>query len=175
MIGWIKNLLRKNNGHSELVNEDAYRPDQRHIYHYWNGSEMIKADPLCLFRAVMDVETELEIDIRVSRSPSKDARKAHEAVLSKIRQVFSVKSLENGGLTEVETIGLLDHFMGYCGWVKKNSRVSQTESAETSPDSRQFIAEAPPTLNGSASSSIASEPSISDPTRSPSEPASPSA
>lgn len=119
MFLWLFNNKRK---------IDIYYPKERLIYSYFNGEQTIKEDPMILWKKLMDHGPSLSIDIKVSKSPSKDAVKAHTNLVKTIREVFNVKSLCDNGLTEVETTDLLDHFMEYCDQLKKNSSQLQTQS-----------------------------------------------
>ena len=167
---WLSGLFARRGG-----SHDFYRPGQRLIYRYWDGEKVITADPMVLYRRVSDVGPELSVDIRVTNSISKGAGKAYTNVLKKVREIFSVKSLEEGGLSETETLELLDHFLGYCDGVKKNSRSTLTTATETSAPSAPSSAESPPTTNTSASGSTGGEPFTAGPALTPSEPASPTA
>lgn len=123
---------------------DVYDPKEKMVYRYWDGEGMRRADPMVLWRAMMEVGPELAIDIKVADSPLKDAPKAHQSACKKIRGVFSIKEFDQGGLSEVKLLELADHFMIYCHSVKKNSRVSVTvdlpdASWNTSPTSESGL------------------------------------
>lgn len=138
---------------------DLYKPSQKKIYAYWNGREEIQADPIMLYKRMMVKGPELSIDLKVADSSSKDAAKAHDAAIVKIQEIFSLKPYENGGgLTQTQQIELLEHFLIYCEWLKKNSRKSQTTLTPTE-DFKPTSAENQPTLNTLDSGSIGSEPS----------------
>jgi hypothetical protein len=167
-VVWFLNLFRPRERY------DLYTPGQRLIYSFHDGSKVVRADPLELYRKLMAVGPELNVDMKVSVSPSKDAPRAHENVVKKVREVFGVKPLEEGGLTELEAIQLLDHFLTFCGFVKKNSSqppTSSTATEEPSPSSPG----SPPTSPSSGSGCAAAGPSSAGPTPSPSGPGSPSA
>ena len=150
MFKWLANLFRR----SEKW--DVYNPGEMQIYSYFDGEKWVKADPVALYGRVSDKWLELEIDMKVSTSPSKDAAKAYKTLASKIREIFGIRALEEGfkipeqgTLTDVAVLALLDQFLTYSGFVKKNSSPSQTTSTPsevckpTSPKS-------PPTSNTSA-------------------------
>src|SRR5207248_2432217 len=90
-----------------------YNPRQRATYSYFDGTAVRPVDPLILYKRLMDKGPELAIDIKVSQSASKDAAKAHAGLVAKIREIFTVKPLEEGGLSEVEAIALFEHFVAY--------------------------------------------------------------
>lgn len=154
---------------------DQFRPKDRMIYTYWSGSQTVRADPLALYKKMMDVGPSLAIDMKVANSASKDAGKAHDELVEKIRSIFSVAPLDKGGLTELETVELLDHFLTYVGMVKKNSSSYPTSPTGTSEPSASTSAEGPPTTSSADCGSTASGPSTAEPTPSLQPSASPSA
>lgn len=158
-FGWPWGWFRKND------EDDAiFSLGERLIYRYNDGKKMVQADPLRLYKAVMTVGPELEIDIKVSKSPSKDAAAAHEQALLKIRKVFGVKPLEEGGLTEIETFRLFDHFMSFCGIKKKDTNGLPTSPEAPSLPTPPSLAEGPPTPKPSDSGSTGSGSSNEKPT-----------
>lgn len=164
MFAW----LRKWFGQDDF---DQYRPRERLIYQYFNGREAVRADPMLLYKKLMEVGPELDIDIKVANSPSKDANKAYESMVAKIRQVFDLKPLADGGLTETETVELLDHFIRYNESIKKKVKTSPTSSTSLAASATANSA-----TNGStACGSAASVASTSRPKSSLTEPVSPSA
>lgn len=117
---------------------DVYAPNQRCIYSYWNGRELLRVDPMILYKKLMEVGPELDVDIKVANSSSRDANKAYENMLAKIRQVFSVQPFDQGGLTEEETVALLDHYMAFNTASKKNWKpfaISSNSSVASGPPS----------------------------------------
>lgn len=157
---------KKNTAKKEQPETGVYRLQDRLIYKYWNGNEEIIADPLVLYKKMMARGPELSIDIKVSTSISKDADKAHDQAILKIREIFSVKSLDEGGLTELETVQLLDHFLLYCEEIKKNSSYSVISSSNS--DTKPSFRANPPIQNSSASGSIGGESTTGAPVSPPS-------
>lgn len=153
MFRWFKSWFSRS-----AMPYDVYRPKERMIYSFWNGEKIVTADPLVLYKRVMDCGPELAIDMKVSKSASKDATKAHGKAIDKIRNIFKIKEIEQGGLTELEGMDLLDHFLTYCDVVKKNSSILPMQSTST-VDSPTTSQENPPTSNSSVSGSIANDPS----------------
>lgn len=141
-----------------------YHPKERLIYKYWNGKELIAADPMTLYKKVMDVSAELAIHFSVAKSQSKDAKDAHENLIETVRKVFGVRSLEETpeGLGQTESISLLNHFLAYCNRLKKNSRTFATTS-KLSEDSQLTSENAQPTSNISDSGSTENVPSSEKP------------
>ncbi len=154
---------------------DIYKPRERLIYKYFNGKEEIAADPLTLWKKVMAVGPEMSIDIQVSQSPMKNAPEAHTELLSKIRGIFTVTPLnEKGeGLSELETVELLNHFLIYSERLKKNTSPYATSSSN-SEVSAVSSGDGPVTRNTSDSGSTENVPSTENPIPPPSEPLPPS-
>lgn len=150
----------------------------RMIYRYSNGKDVVAADPIRLYKRVMDVGAELSVDIKIANSPMKEAKDAHQKMLEKIRAVFDVRPLEEGGLTELETVELFDHFMIYVQLVKKNGSQTPTASTGTSTTTPTSTTGGPgdslATTYTSGSGSTEPVPGSDTPGPSPSGPASPS-
>lgn len=154
MFGWFK----KRN--------DIYSPKERKIFSYFDGKRTVQADPLALYKRVMDKGPSLSIDIAVSQSQSKDAAKAQKELVENIRKIFNIEFLTNeieceGTLTDVEVLNLLDMFMDYTADVKKNSKTSLIMPTTTLPSSTSKDDQA--TINTSDSGSTKTEHSISEP------------
>lgn len=164
---WLVSFFRKT---PALIQEsyDVYLPQDREIYSYFDGEKVVRVDPMPIYKKIMAIGPELSVDIKVARSPMKDAQKAHGAAVRKIREVFSIKEFDKGGLTEQESMDLLDHFLDYADSIKKNSSTSVISPPETSlptsvplPD-LSGVGSVPnqPTTNTSDSGSTVSELSI---------------
>lgn len=174
MVAWLEKILYW--FYNRCTSEgryDVYQPKERAIYSYFNGQEVLRIDPITLYKKLMEIGPELDIDIKVANSESKDAAKAQAKVIERIRWVFSVKSLEEGGLTEDETAGLLDHYLRFTDQVKKNLNYLGTSWAP-SVASEPPLAANPVTSNSSDCGCAGSAVSTSKATSSPSEPAWPS-
>lgn len=153
----------------------TFRPKERMIYVYFDGRKDVKADPMILYRRLMDRRMELSSDIKAAFSGSpKFAAKAYTKMIDNIREIFQVKPLDEGGLTEPEAGDLLAHFMDWTEDLKKNSRMFPTPATETQAPSESSLEGDQPTPNTSVSGSTASAPSTEEPPPSPSEPPSPS-
>ena len=145
---------------------DIYSPKERKIFSYFDGERTVKADPLALYKRVMDKGPSLSIDIAVSSSQSKDAAKAQKELVENIRKIFNVKSLTNeiecvGTLTDTEVLNLLDMFMDYTADVKKNSKTLPTTATTTPLSTTSKNDQA--TTSTMDSGSTKTEPSISEP------------
>lgn len=169
LFGWLFSWAKKPNE----TDFNFYRPKDRFIYHYWDGQKDISADPLVLYKKVMECSHEIAIDSKVALSQSKDALKAHDSLLENIRKIFGVKRYEEGGLTETETDDLLNNFLLYADNVKKNSSPFATSLGTTEDSTPTSEENPPPTFNTSASGSTENGPTTNDPHPPPLEPASP--
>ena len=167
MFGWLTNLFRKNTDDDETFG--LYHPKETLIYTYWNGQKLIKADPLTLYKKMMEQGPDLQTVIKVASSIHKDASKAHTEAVSRIRSIFNVKSYEEGGLTEIQTMDLLDNFLTFSGFSKKNSNPSPISSGETSGPSDPSPVGNPHTPNSGDSGSAAAVPPTDSPIASKSE------
>lgn len=168
MFSWFK----KKNKIEKTETFDVYKPNERMIYVYWDGEKEIKSDPLTLYKRVMDSGPEMSVNLKVSSSPSKDASVHHDCLVKKVREIFKLKSLDDGGLTEMEAIGLLDHFLSYCAAIKKNSSQSAMLSNPT-VDSTNSSPENQPISNSSDSGYVNNEVSTEKQEQSPMEQESP--
>lgn len=166
MVRWLLSRLRSLRG-SGAHRFDLYAPAERQIFHYWNGVEIVKADPVELLRKMAGISAELAVNWKLALSPSGAAPRAYADMLVQIRDLFGVKPLAEGGLTETETIGLMDAFLEYVEQVKKNS--GSTETSWILPVTPPSPAEDPPTPSSSDSGSTESEASSTPPTPPPSE------
>jgi hypothetical protein len=157
----------------------VFAPSARQIYRFWDGRVWRTEDPMELYARMAKVGPELSVEMKVAQSPSKDAAKAHAKMLEEIRGIFGVVPLKEGGLTQIETVGLLDHFLIFCEALKKNTPPPPTASAATSttsaPPQGTSESAAPATANSSPSGSSESDSSTGTPGPSPSEATSPSA
>ncbi len=151
---------------------NIYKPRELLLYEYFDGSKMVKADPMVLWKRIMEVSTDLDIDIKVSKSVSKDAPEAHDKVIKKCRRIFNLKPLEDGGLPETETVELFDHFMLFCWSLQKKMNGFQISAEATLVTSNSSPAESPPTPKPSPSGSTETEKPIEEPKSSDSEPVS---
>lgn len=161
MFRWIRSLFA---GKQE---EEAfgYAPEQRVIFPYFDGKATRRADPIVLYRKYSKVKTVLHADAAVAQSPSRAAEEKYLSMLGMIRGIFDVQELgESGGLTEQETVDLLNSFLGFMEALKKNTRTSATSPTATSPATGPCAGEIPPTRPSSASGSTGSVPCTAGPT-----------
>lgn len=153
-----------------------YKPKERLIYQYYNGKEVVKADPMTLYKKVMDVGPEMAIHFKVAKSQARDAKGAHDALIGEVRKIFGIVSMEDDpdhGLPQMETMEVLDHFLTFIARVKKNSRTLPTPSAP-SEDSTPTSEEGGPLTSSTSDFGSTESGSLTDaPRQSHSEPGSP--
>lgn len=181
MFRWIWNKLFSKR-QEPLPN--LFTPTERNIYRYgvgWDARGRVvfrDADPMALWKRLMDKGPEVAINIKVAESPSRDARKCHTALVEQIREIFQLPKAGEGGvavpLDEINCTGLLDSFLIYTGGVKKNIQTSATSSGATPSDTPDTSGESSPTKSTSGSGSTDSDSSTATPPPSPSASASPS-
>lgn len=149
---------------------DTYLPAERLIYRYFNGSKVIAADPVLLFRGILGVGPELSAEIKIARSPSAEAPKAHADAVAKVRNIFKAAPLsEDGtGLGDQECLDLLDHFLIYCDGLKKNMSPTVTSPEETSAPTPSSSGGSPPTGSTPDSGSTGTAPASGGPETPPS-------
>ena len=166
-LSWLKSFF---------VTDDSwsiYKPTDRGIYSYFNGTAIVSADPMELYRALVSADLDQDFLVATTTNFSgdlpthilqkvrKDADEAYQRILSKVRAAFSLKPVAEGGLPEDRVFELFTHFMDYTDRVKKNSRTLQTTlkpSADWTPISKE---ESLPILPISDSGSIESGQSTS--------------
>jgi hypothetical protein len=125
MLGWLKRL---------------FVPEDRLLFHYWDGQKARLIDPLVANRAIFTIGDFAE-DCKVASNPLKDDGQgfyklddvlaAEDSLRDRTRQVFGVKpwSESTPGLTLQETDDLLCRFLAFRDEVKKKLKHSPTSSA----------------------------------------------
>jgi hypothetical protein len=154
--------------------DDLFEVEEKLIYTHLKGytptgqKVFVRKDPIELYRRVMEHGQEISINSKVARSASKGAPECWVKLVSRLREVFEIPPVEEGGLPSLHMVKLLNHFMDYCGSVKKNLPTVTTSASATSagtPDSGTSTAASPPTTpTTSASGSTATETSTDTPT-----------
>ena len=104
---------------------------QRQIFSYWDGSRQRSADPLEVARA-LDYHPKFSAKLHIPLIESGDDD-ALQITLGAVRDVFGVPawSEKTPGLTQQETIDLLDRFVTYLDDLKKNIKHSPTTAPPT--------------------------------------------
>lgn len=120
-----------------------WKPEERLIYRYWNGSKEVGADPLVLYRALMG-QSESDIKSDGALMETGDAE-ALGRIVAAARKVFNVEEFheENGepvGLLESEVLQLLNDFASWTNETQKKMSLqtfslptAETSSADPSP------------------------------------------
>ncbi len=111
------------------------------IYTYFNGTEMVKADPMVLFKKWMERAGDLDGDFAIIRVGQMGADEAYEKALGRIRAIFDIKPLVDGGLDEDSTFDLFYHFIRYIEEVKKNLKSLPTSPPTTESPPRPILVE----------------------------------
>jgi len=99
-------------------------PTDRVLYHYWDGSKTVQADPMWLYKRILAVGPELSKTITESEKDlnAEESRKASDQVLVLLRGIFNVQNMDGGGLTETETMDLLHHFWDFMETLRRKNR-----------------------------------------------------
>lgn len=159
MWQWIKSLFTEEQQPANLFN-----PEHRNIYRYWDGREVRQRDPMDLYRRLCARGGDIVSYAKLAVSPSKDAAFGHTKLVEHIREVFEVKPLSEGGLTEGESIDLWIHFLEYSESVKKKPKNSPTSPGGTSPGTPPSPGDPPATKSSSDTGSTGGEDSTGTPT-----------
>ena len=173
----IKGLLSRKPA-DELDRLDVFAPGERLIYKFFDGSKQRAVDPLPLYKRLKDVWPELSADIKGARmEQSKFCDAAYDGMVQKCYRVFEVQPFNqlDGGLSEIEVLNLLDHFLAYTGGVKKNLNRPPTSAEATPASTASSPAEESPTPSTSDSGSTEGVPSTGSASPSLRGPESPSA
>lgn len=157
MFGWLFGKKKNEEGF------DFYSPKERKIYRYFDGRETVFGDPMAIYKRLMNHGKELDIDLKVAVNyGGVQSTTAHNKAVERVRDIFALKSLGEGGLTESEAMDLLDHFLAYIDSLKKNSSHLQTFSISSREPSDSSNGN-PDISSSSESGSTAAEPSIARP------------
>lgn len=120
MLGWIRRW---------------WRDRHRRIFHFWDGRQWRRVDPVRIFKAINSVCPDfgdlLELiatDLRplpagaLAREMSTGKSEGEERLLVAIRQAFEVQPLDQrAGLTDRETLQLLTTFLLYMAQLAENA------------------------------------------------------
>jgi hypothetical protein len=97
----------------------------RFIFTYWNGNRIVTGDPMTIWRALQQHEDFREDDFKLMKVAALRDRTIGK-LAGIVRDVFSVKTPDAGGLTELECIDLLKAFLVYSGFQKKSTEQTPT-------------------------------------------------
>lgn len=108
MFGWIRKLF-------------GSKP-KREVFRFWDGNAWRLADPLQSFLFLKDHHTfKIESDPQLADQGHVDATRR---LINATREVFQVRQLAQGGLTDGEVLALMGQFVAYMEDVKKKSNPS---------------------------------------------------
>lgn len=120
MLSWVLDVVR-----------GFWFRRSRMIFKYWDGKRTRLADPMVIYRELM-ANDEFQMD-DLKLITVKDLFPKIVGRLAKVaRDVFKLKTVEEGGLTDMEAVQNLRAFIEYSGFQKKS-----TESPQTSPQSTE--------------------------------------
>jgi len=106
----------------------------RLVFRYWDGSRTRLGDPIVLYRALMAHEDFRADDFKLLQM--RDLFPKLLGGMAKVyRDVFEVKTPEQGGLTEHECVANLRAFIEYLGLQKKSTGLTLTSPRTTEPES----------------------------------------
>lgn len=154
MINWLKRLFSRSEapkGVEPAPADYAFTAEERSIYYFFDGTRVVRADPIELWRKYSKVAGSLHTAQAVAASPSKDAEEQYDKMVGYIHEIFGTKRLaQEGGIEDVLAVRLLDHFLSYLDVLKKNMKRSATSPTTTSPATPPSSAEGRATSPSSA-------------------------
>ena len=122
---------------------DVFLPKERLIYQFFDGQVLRAVDPMEMYKKVSPKLGIIAADSKALKVPeSKFAKDAHTRLIALIRELFEIKPLNQGGLTELETLAVFDHWWDFTCTVKKNSSPSPTDAEATLPSTPSATEEA---------------------------------
>lgn len=164
-VDWIRGVLG-------WERYDLYLPSERRIYSFFDGYKTLHADPMVLYKRIMDVGPELSVMVKVANSAHKDARSEYDKLITRLREIFNLKTpdafaMDKGGLNEEAVMELFDHFMTYIGLQKKSLKTPPTSPMVTPPPFSPSLDASQPTQSGLASGLTEDAYSTAEPVLSP--------
>jgi hypothetical protein len=120
ILSWLRRRLRERG---------------RKIFRLWDGQQIRRVDPIQAWRSyVGDPEFDLENDTKAMEAPVLQlAAEAWGKCVAATQRALGVKGLDEGGLTEEETVEAFQNFCQYVYDLKKNSSSWPTSAAPTVP------------------------------------------
>jgi|688.fasta_scaffold183078_3 hypothetical protein len=122
----------------------------RYVFKFWNGHRTAVADPMVIWRALQSNEDFREDDFKLMKR-----EELRDKIIGKVagitREVFELKPVHEGGLTELECLDLLKAFMLYSGFQKKSGEQMQTSQPLTESELSDDSTAEPSTSDDSAS------------------------
>lgn len=110
----------------------------RLIFSFWDGKQFTSADPFVLLRKLTNTDKfDMTADLKSLQIPDpKIISEKIGFIAEGVREIFSLRPFEDGGLSELECVQLLLTFSDFLDRVKKNGGLSQvllpaTETSQT--------------------------------------------
>lgn len=121
-----------------------YKPEERNIYEFWDGSQERAVDPVRVLMTLKAQEgLDLEADLARLESGDLDAMaKSNEVVVGAVHAAFGTEPFgrvdgEQKGLLDVEALQLLRDFLGYAAGLAKKNGQTPTSPLSTDSDAGQ--------------------------------------
>lgn len=105
----------------------------RFVFRYWNGHRIALGDPMVLWRELQQCEDFKEDDFKLMKVEALRP-KIIGRLAGVVRQVFSVGTPDQAGLTEMECLELLRQYIDYAGFQKKSGDPMQTSPSTSEPE-----------------------------------------
>lgn len=145
-----------------------YKPEERLIFQYFNGKDVVSADPMVLFKKYAHIKGDMDHEIGAIASGWKpstgdNSLVLHDKVTEKMRDLLQLPPFSEGGLTDAEVGNCFTQFIQYCQHVKKNSSLWPTPPKDLSTYTKLFSPDSPPTKDSSDSGKTEIDPSTDNP------------
>ena len=139
LFRWLISWFRKTQPLELLENGerlDVYRPSKRLVFSYFDGTNMVRADPMTLYRKLVLQGVDIKTNLKAfhEAQTETDALTAHAGLVSQVNQAFNLKPYEEGGLTSVETLACWDKFLHFVGFTNQSA---PTSLAQPKPPEKQ--------------------------------------
>lgn len=143
-------------------------PTNRNIFNFHDGRTWRRADPMAIARRLA-ADSKLAANLQIGQQDDEFGRQAFDEALAAIRGAFGVKTFEEGGLAEEDTLALYVQFSRFVQHLKKTAPNWRSEPS-SSPAASTSAASAMPSGVESSSTPIVSSTSAPSPSTSPSPP-----
>ena len=104
----------------------------QYVFKYWDGRKLRRGDPITTWRSLLAHDDYQEDDFELIQIDDPPVRLKVIARLSGVtRDVFGIRTVEEGGLTELACVQLLREFRVYANIQKKSGESTQTSPSTT--------------------------------------------
>lgn len=107
LLNWLFPSSFEIYSHSEIL-----------LYSYFDGEKLVKVDPIEIHKKVMDNAAQIDADAFGARSTSKFATPCFYSLVKTLREIFSIKSYDKGGLESHKVLEVFNHFLAFRNKVK---------------------------------------------------------